>query len=66
MIFVGAVRADQNPKIVERYGIKGVPTLLVVRNGSEIDRILLQITDIVQLMKEHVDEKLKRCIGSAQ
>jgi len=59
-ILVGTVRADQNPKIVERFGIKGVPTLLLMRDGCEIERIFLQVADIVQLMKDYLDQKLKK------
>jgi len=59
-IFVGTVRADQNPKIGHRFGVRGVPTLIIMRNGLETDRILLQIDDITQLIKEYVNEKLRK------
>ena len=65
-LFVGAVRADENPNTARRFGIRGVPTLLVMKEGEEIDRINLQITDITQLMKDYIDEKLKRHLGKQE
>jgi thioredoxin 1 len=62
-IFVGKIRADQNPKIVEHFDIRGVPTLLIIKDGREIDRIVLQMIDLIQLIKEYIDEKLKKHLG---
>jgi thioredoxin 1 len=59
-IFVGKIRADQNPKIVEHFDIRGVPTLLIIKDGREIDRIVLQMIDLTQLIREHIDEKLRK------
>jgi len=59
-IFVGTIRADQNSKIGHRFRVRGVPTLIIMRNGLETDRILLQIDDITQLIKEYVNEKLRK------
>lgn len=33
-----AVDADENPILTEQYGIMGLPTLLFLRGGAEIDR----------------------------
>jgi thioredoxin 1 len=62
-IFVGKIRADENPKTVERFDIRGVPTLLIIKDGREIDRIVLQMIDLIQLIKEYVNEKLKKHLG---
>lgn len=59
-VFVGKIRADENPKTVERFDIRGVPTLLIIKDGREIDRIVLQIIDLTQLIREHIDDKLKK------
>ena len=59
-IFVGKIRADENPKTVKRFDIRGVPTLLIIRDGREIDRVVLQMIDLVQLIKEYIDEKLNK------
>lgn len=64
-VLIGTVRVDENPRIVERFGIRAVPTLLVLKDGCEVDRIVLQIIDIVQLIREYVNEKLEKNAGSA-
>jgi thioredoxin 1 len=37
-LVVVALDADENPQVPERYEIMGLPTLLFIRNGVEIDR----------------------------
>ena len=32
--------ADTNPRTMERYGIMGIPTLLVFRDGKHVDSIV--------------------------
>ena len=39
-VLVAALDVDENPVITERYGIMGLPTLLVLHRGQEIDRIV--------------------------
>lgn len=36
----GKLNVDENPQTSGRFGIMSIPTLLVMRNGSEIDRIV--------------------------
>ncbi len=31
---------DENPGISSRYGVMGIPTMLIVQNGQEIDRLV--------------------------
>jgi thioredoxin 2 len=33
------VNVDEAPVTAERYGIRGIPTLVTVRNGQEVDRL---------------------------
>jgi thioredoxin 1 len=37
---VGKLDADENPEILERYGIMGIPTLIYFQGGREVDRVL--------------------------
>ena len=39
-VLVAALDVDENPTVAERYGIMGLPTLLVLQQGVEIDRIV--------------------------
>lgn len=59
-VVVGTVRTDENPEIMRRFDVRAVPTLLVLKDGCEVDRIVLQIADIVQLMRDYVSEKLEK------
>ena len=34
------VDIDQNPELVEQYGIRSIPTLVFVKDGAEADRIV--------------------------
>lgn len=34
------LNVDDNPATASRFGVQGIPTLLVMRNGREIDRIV--------------------------
>jgi thioredoxin 1 len=37
---VAALDVDETPAIAERYGVMGLPTLLFLANGVEVDRIV--------------------------
>lgn len=39
-LLVTALDADENPQVSERFGIMGLPTLLFIKNGQEVDRIV--------------------------
>jgi thioredoxin 1 len=34
------VNVDENPSISQRYGIKGIPTLIVFKSGHEEERVV--------------------------
>lgn len=36
---VGKVDVDDNPMVPGRYGIRGIPTLMVFKNGQVVERI---------------------------
>lgn len=39
-VTVGKLNVDENPQTASRFAVRSIPTLLVLRNGREIDRIV--------------------------
>ncbi|MFN3332544.1 MAG: thioredoxin family protein [Caldilinea sp.] len=39
-VLVAALDADEHPETPARYNVMGLPTLLLLRNGAEVDRIV--------------------------
>lgn len=39
-IIVGKMDVDQNPSTPQRYGVRGIPTLLIFRNGQVQEQIV--------------------------
>lgn len=44
-LFDGSIKfaklnVDNNPEIAERYGVEGIPTLIIFKRGQEIDRVV--------------------------
>jgi thioredoxin 2 len=37
---VGKLNIDENPQTAERFNVRGIPTLLVFKDGREVDRII--------------------------
>lgn len=36
-VLIGKVNTDENPGLMERYGVRGIPTLLFFKNGALIE-----------------------------
>jgi thioredoxin 1 len=36
----GKLNVDSDPKISEKYGIRGIPCLIILHDGKEVDRIV--------------------------
>jgi thioredoxin 1 len=53
---VAKVNVDENPDTPQRYGIKGIPTLILFRNGREAERIVGAVSKeaISRLMDKYV------------
>jgi thioredoxin-like negative regulator of GroEL len=58
-VFVGKVRADENPKAVSYFNVTTAPTILIMKDGREMDRITLQTIDKSR-PKEDIEERLTR------
>jgi thioredoxin 2 len=37
---VGKLNIDENPAIADRFGVRSIPTVLIFRDGTEIDRLV--------------------------
>jgi thioredoxin 1 len=47
---------DNNQKVAMMYGIRSIPTVVIVKNGEEVDRILGAVP------KQHFVERIKNLI----
>ena len=39
-VVFGKLNVDENPETTERYGVMAIPTLLVMKEGKEVDRVV--------------------------
>jgi len=53
-VTIGKLNVDENPETAMRFGIMGIPTLLIMKGGKEVDRIVGAVP------KEVVEEKLDK------
>ena len=54
-IRVGLVNVDENPRTTERYGIQGLPTMIVFRGAEPAERRvgLMSRGDLARLLDRH-------------
>jgi thioredoxin 2 len=50
------VNVDEAPQIQARYGVQGIPTLVLLRNGQEVDRVVGAASG--RTRRRHVDTAL--------
>ena len=55
-VVFGKLNVDENPTIAAEYGIMSIPTLLFVRNGELVDRLIGAVPRYV------IETKLKRLL----
>lgn len=55
-VLVGKLDVDANPKTASRFGVQSIPTLLVLKDGREVNRIVgvQPKTAILQHLKPHI------------
>jgi len=53
-VLMGKLNVDENPSTAGRFQILGIPTLLVMKNGKEVDRIVGLVP------KNHIETRLKK------
>ena len=53
------LNVDENPTVSQQYGIKGIPTLIVVRGGKEEARV------VGATSKEAISKMIDKHIGGA-
>jgi len=51
---VGKLNVDENPDTATRFGIVSIPTLLIMKGGKEVDRIIGAVP------KQFIEEKLQK------
>jgi thioredoxin 1 len=54
---VGEVDIDKNAELAKKFGIKGIPTLVIIKNGSERERVvgLTSKESISRLLDKQLD-----------
>ena len=53
-VFVGKLNVDENPRTANQFQVMGIPTLLIMKSGREVDRIV-GVTP-----KSHIEARLKK------
>jgi thioredoxin len=53
-VFVGKLDVDENPEKAECFQVFSIPTLLVMKNGQEVERIVGCVP------KKHIEDALKK------
>jgi thioredoxin 1 len=56
-VLVGKLNVDDNPRTAERFQIFSIPTMLIMKNGREVDRIVGLVP------KNHVEAVLRKHLG---
>lgn len=53
-VVFGTLNVDENPDTAARFNVVGIPTLLFMKNGVEIDRVVGAVP------REHIELKLRK------
>ncbi len=55
---VGKVDVDKNARLARRFGVKGIPTIVVIKDGKEVERV------VGATSKEAIGRMLDKHLGS--
>ncbi|UNK16388.1 thioredoxin [Paenibacillus sp. N3/727] len=39
-ILIGKVNADEEPELASKYGVMGLPTLILIKNGQPVEKLV--------------------------
>ncbi|MCS4541109.1 MAG: thioredoxin [Euryarchaeota archaeon] len=53
-VVFGKLNTDENQRTPLKFGVMGIPTLLIIKNGKEVDRIAGAVP------REYIESKLRR------
>lgn len=56
-VFVGKLDVDENPSTAERFQVFSIPTVLIMKDGKEVDRIVGCVP------KDYIVNPLKKYLG---
>lgn len=56
-ILVGKLNVDENPQMAERFQIFSIPTIVIMKNGREVERIIGLVP------KNRISAALKKHLG---
>jgi thioredoxin 1 len=54
------LNVDDNPSTAQRYGIKGIPTLILFRDGTEVERVVGATSkeSITRMVEKYINAKV--------
>jgi len=49
------LNVDENPETAAKYGVRGIPTMILFKNGQDVDQVVGNVPKetIVSLMQKH-------------
>jgi thioredoxin 1 len=56
-VLVGKLNVDENPQTAERFDVSSIPTMLIMKNGEEVDRI------VGCVQKKYIEAALRKHLG---
>lgn len=54
---IGKMNVDENPNTPQRFGVQGIPTIVFIKDGTEVGRL------VGFQSKDNLTAKVKECFG---